>query len=353
MASGLYFQYPLALQASYSDLKQRALDPAPLLLGTPGSVSEKLQDGRRYFFRQFWDAEGAKTGEYIGPVDDPDAASRADGVRDQVALAKALVADAQMLARVGYVRVDARTEAVLVCLANAGVFRGGAVVVGSHALGAIANDLGVRISAFSTDDLDIARRERLDLGPHTPSFVDLLKKSRVPVTAVPTFDRKDPSTSFAVAARRQGRAGRFRVDLLAPMRGEPYRPVAVPELQAHALGMPHLRYLLMEPVSTVILGRSAMIPVNVPQPERLAWHKLLVSQLRTGDDKRGKDTAQAAALIAALTIARPEQLVAAYGSVSPSSKKKMRPAMQAVAKTLDQAGHLNAAALVRDLLEAR
>lgn len=350
MPAALVFHYPMGLQASYSDLKQRALDPATLLLGTPGTVSEKLQDGRRYFFRQFWDSEGTKTGEYIGPVDDPGAARRAEEIRDQIGRANDLMADAQLLARAGYVRVDSRTEAVLVCLANAGVFRGGAVVIGSHALGAIVNDLGIRIAAVTTDDLDIARRERLELGPDTPPFVELLKRSRVPVTPIPTFDLKAPSTSFAVPPRSRGRAGRFRVDLLGPISGEPYRPIPVPELKAHALGMPHLRYLLVDPVSTIILGRSAMIPVNVPQPERLAWHKLLVSQLRQADDKRAKDLAQATVLLAALALDRPEHLVGAFEAVSAASKRKMRPAMEVVAKSLDARGHANAATLVRDLL---
>ena len=51
-----------------------------------------------------------------------------------------------------------------------------------------------------------------------------------------------------------------------------------------------------------------------------------------------------------LTEDAPERLVQAFEAMSASGTKKMRPAMESVAKTLDAAGHTNAAALVRDLL---
>jgi hypothetical protein len=350
VAAPLFVRVPLALQAAYSDLVQRASDPGELLLGTPGTVSERSEGGGRYFFRQFYDSEGTKTSEHIGSTDDPEAIRRAEEIRDRIASANALIDDARALGRAGYARCDARTEAVLVSLANAGFFRGGGILIGSHALSCILNDLGARVPPLRTEDVDVARRERLALDSHPLSFEEILLRSRVPLLPIPTLDRKVPSTSFAIPPRRQRGGGRFRIDLLAPITGEPYRPIAVPELKAHALGMPHLRYLLADPLATVVLGRSAMIPVNVPRPERFAWHKLLVSQLRSSiDNKRSKDETQAATLIAALTQDAPEQLVAAFEAVSRSSKKKMRPAMDAVAKILDRAGHANASALVRDV----
>jgi hypothetical protein len=350
MPAALFARFPLALQAAYSDLKQRAFDSTDLLLGTPGTVSEKIQDGRRYFFRQFYDSEGAKATEYIGPVDQPEAARRAEEIRDRIAAANALIADAQILGRAGYSRADARTEAVLVSLANAGLFRAGGMVIGSHALAAILNDLGARTPPIRTEDLDVVRRAKLAIEPGTPSFHELLERSRVPLSPIPSFDRKAPSTSFAVPPRL-ARGARFRVDLLAPTSGQPHRAIPAPELKAHALGMPHFRYLLEDPVRTVVLGRSAMIPVNVPRPERLAWHKLLVSELRDAtSDKKTKDRHQAALLIAVLTVDDPERLAAAHGAMTPSSRKKMRSAMEAVKATLGAAGHENAAALVHDLL---
>jgi hypothetical protein len=350
MPAALFARFPLALQAVYSDLKQRAFDSAVLLLGTPGTVSEKIQDGRRYFFRQFYDSEGAKATEYIGPVDLPEAAHRAEEIRDRIAAAKALIEDAQTLGRAGYSRADARTEAVLVSLANADFFRAGGMVIGSHGLAAILNDLGARTPSVRTEDLDVVRRAKLALEPGIPSFQELLERSRVPLSPIQTFDRKAPSTSFAVPPRL-ARGARFRVDLLAPTTGEPYRAVPVPELKAHALGMPHFRYLLEDPVRTIVLGRSAMIPVNVPRPERLAWHKLLVSELRDAtSDKKTKDRHQAAMLIALLTIDEPERLAAAYRAMAPTSRKKMRPAVEAVKDMLAEKGHDHAAALVQDLV---
>lgn len=58
------------------------------------------------------------------------------------------------------------------------------------------------------------------------------------------------------------------------------------------------------------------IPVKVPEPERFALHKLLVSQLRRGSAanraKSRKDLAQAGILIQVLTQDRPFRLAEAW-----------------------------------------
>ena len=75
----------------------------------------------------------------------------------------------------------------------------------------------------------------------------------------------------------------------------------VPELKAHAQAMPHLRALLLRSVDAIVIGREGVVPVRVPRVEAFTWHKVLVSQLRGAtSDKRGKDAAQAAVLLAVL-----------------------------------------------------
>lgn len=344
----LFRRHPLGLQATYSELKQRALEQRELLLGTLGSVSERVESGRRYLFRQFYDSESKKAAEYIGHADDASSAARANEIRERIDDALALAKATQLLTRVGYVDVDARTQAVLVVLANAGVFRAGALLIGSHAYGAIVNDLGVGVATFATEDVDIARPAALQVADDVPSFEALLQRSRVPLSAIPGFDPREPSTSFAVPPRLAGKR-RLRVDLVAPASRNGAALVAVPELEAHAIGLPHLRYLLEEPVETVVLGKASVIPVRVPRPERLAWHKMLVSQLRSEtSDKRAKDISQAAVLIAVLAEDAPDTLVEAWGALPKRSRAKARGALRMLREVLASGDHDRALDLLED-----
>jgi hypothetical protein len=113
---------------------------------------------------------------------------------------------------------------------------------------------------------------------------------------VPSLHRSAPATSFKVRGRP------LTVDLLVPARGEPYRAIEMPELRAHALGLPFLDYLLDDPQPSVVLGRNRVLPVAVPHAGRFALHKLAVYALRSPaeDAKRAKDLVQATALIEAL-----------------------------------------------------
>ncbi len=102
-------------------------------------------------------------------------------------------------------------------------------------------------------------------------------------------------------------ADRLRVDLLVPASAASMKVVAVPELHAHATALPHFSYLLEQPMQSVLLGRFAVIPVNVPLPERFAWHKLLLSQLKSrsaGQEGEGSRAGRGVVRVAGRTGAR-------------------------------------------------
>jgi len=80
----------------------------------------------------------------------------------------------------------------------------------------------------------------------------LLKQTGLPFHEVPSLRRRAPSTSFKVRGRK------LKVDLLVPTSRAPYLPIHVPELGAHAMGLPYLQYLL-----------KATVP-SVPDRERLS-----------------------------------------------------------------------------------
>lgn len=338
--AALFTSHPLVLQAAYSDLKQRARERRTLLIGTPGSVSvREVRDGR-FLYRQFYDHAGKKRADYLGPADDPAASGRADEVRAAIGVTNDLLASARLLARAGYVRVDGQTSAAVSACARHGLFVGGAVLVGSHAYGALVNELGVRAAAFRTLDLDLARDRRLGV---QVSLESVLAETFVDFTPVLGFDRKVPSTSF----KAPGREG-LRIDLLVPTSGDDITVRPVPELAAHATALPHLRYLITSPIDSIVIGREGIAPVRIPSPERFAWHKMLVSQLRTAtSDKRTKDLHQAAVVVAALAEQDAEALRDAFAECP--QKTRVRAAARLVDPLL--AAHERARETLREIAE--
>jgi hypothetical protein len=345
----LFTRHSTLLQTAYSELKRRALEQPAVLAGTPGSVGVRIVSGRSFYYRQFYDALGKKRAEYIGPTEEASAQARAQLMREAVELASVLVKEARVLARDGYVRVDPRTGAVLAALANRNVFRGGAVLVGSHAHGVLLNEVGIRGPAFRTQDVDVGRGGPLavDLGPGE-SFESVLAESFVPLLPVPGLGRRQPTTSFKTRG-----ADAFRVDLLAPTRGTEVTTLAVPELRAHAAAVPYLAYLLKAPLLGVVLGREGVVPVNVPRPEAFAWHKTLLSQLRGETrDKRAKDLQQAAVLFAVLAEDEPDALAAAFEALPRSARSATREGAARAASLLERGSHARAAEMLRQLVSS-
>ena len=196
-------------------------------------------------------------------------------------------------------RTDAPSAKVLSGLASAGVFRLGAVLVGTHAYIALGNVLGVRWkSGLRTQDIDLAAARTLHVVvPQTetdlPMALDALNMGFLPV---PGLNPKSPQTSFKV----RGQA--LRVDLLTPARGaRDGRPVPIPRLKAAAQPLELLDYLLESPIAIPLVNGGATL-VNVPDPARFALHKLIVSARRpvVEQTKAGKDRQQAAELIEVL-----------------------------------------------------
>lgn len=345
----LYSRHPMVLQTAFAELKRQAMDQPFLLVGTPGSVGVRDVNGRQFLYRQFYDAQGRKSAEYIGPVGEPNAEARADAVREQIEITKGLLKEVRILAQQGYVRTDLRAGAILAALANHNLFRAGAVLVGSHAYGVLLNNLGVQGAAFFTEDVDIARNTPLKIAlPSETGFLQMLRDSTVPLNPIPALDRKAPSTSYKPPGR-----DRLRVDLLVPAEGPEVTIREVPELKAHATALPYLRYLLADPADTVVMARECVVPVKVPHPERFAWHKMLVSQLRaSSSEKRGKDVQQAAVLLAVLAEDAPDGLMAAFDALPASVLGKTLSGARQVLSLLADSPHERAVDLLRDVVAA-
>jgi hypothetical protein len=329
----LFTAHSRPLTVLYSDLENHAGGLPEVFPGTAGSVIERTNaSGFRFYARQYYDGEGAKRERYLaGPIGDATADAAAEGMRARIREIKELVPALRMLGREGFSVVDPRTYATLAVVHNAGIFRAGGMLVGSHAYGVMLNRMGVRAAPYATEDIDIARRERLAV-QNVPEggFLDVLRSSGLEFIEVPAFERGQPSTSF----KQRGRS-RFHVDLLAPSAGETFPTVAVPELHAFATGLPYLAFLLAESQTSVLLGREGCFAVRVPVPERFAVHKLIVSQVRPGADaKAERDVVQACTLAAAVADVQPGALEAAVAHIPPRARKHFSKALPAARRWL-------------------
>lgn len=322
----LFTQHPLALQTLFGDLERWAMSQPESFVGTAGSVIERSNaSGFAFYAHQSYDGDGKRRERYVaGPVGAPEAEAAAAALRDRIEDTKRQVSSLRLLAREGFAVVDTRTSATLSSLANHGVFRAGGMLIGSHAYGVIINRMGIHAAAYATEDVDIARREALAFGKHPGvSFFEMLSESGIRFFEVPDLDRKRPTTSYAKVGRST-----FIVDLLVPSRDESFPVVPVPELKAHATGLPYLGYLLAESQLAALLAKEGACTVRVPLPERFALHKLLVSQLRSGRSaKAQKDLQQAAVLAAALAEHFPGALEEARSKIPKRAAKYLRRAL--------------------------
>ncbi len=225
-----------------------------------------------------------------------------------------------MLRQGDAVVTDAVSAKVIAALANAGVFRLGAVLVGTHAFIALGNVLGVRWrSSLRTQDIDVLAAPVLELAieqreADVPRALESLHLGFLPV---PGLDPGSPETSFKVRGKS------LRVDLLTPARGRRYTgPVPIRRLKTCAQPVEFIDYLLDSRIAVPIVNGGASL-VNVPDPARFALHKLIVSGERpvTEQAKSMKDIQQAAEMIEVLFEDRAGDLELAIDSMNERPKR--------------------------------
>ena len=305
--------------ALYGDVENFARGQREVLTGTPGSILERSNAGGfRYYAHQTYDAHGKKVEKYLaGPAGDAAADAKARALRDKIQALGGALKHVRLLLREGFKFVDSKAYATLAALHNHSLFRAGAMLVGSHAYGALLNELGIRAAQYATQDVDIARSAKLAFESRPElSFLEMLKSSGISFSEVTGLDPRQPPTSFKEAGKSF-----FQVDLLVPSTGDNVGVAAVPELKPHATSLPYLRYLLSDAQDAVVLAREGCCVVRVPTPERFALHKLIVSQLRRKGDKALKDVAQAAVLFAVLSERHAGALEEAAAAMPAASRK--------------------------------
>lgn len=327
----LFRRHDPASHAKYQDLKSLARAQARILAGTPGTLKKRTQGGRQYWVREYIRADGKKTDEYLGAVDSM-APKALQEIRDALDIAKALAAGSSTLRLFGYQRIDRKPAAVLEALHNQGLLQAGLVLVGSHAYGALLNELGLIAPGYKTQDIDLARGRPLKVAlPADASFQTVLAESGLRFVPVPGMPSHAPSASFKIPG-----ADTLAVDLLVPG-NKTGQILAVDELKAHGQAIPHLAFLLEEAIETVVLSPNQVIPVRVPAPERYLVHKMFSSQSRrTNDrDKVRKDLEQAAVLAVAMEDENPGRLAETAAQFPAAGRAAMKQGCKAVSHLLE------------------
>ncbi len=305
----------LQAQTLYAELLQRVLSDviaAPMEKLGRAFVSKKI--GRKtYWYLQHRQSTGMKQ-TYLGP-ETPELlqvieSSRAAGkaLEPDIARRKELCAAIRAM---GFPNWPKPMVSTLETLANSGVFHLGAILIGTPAYVACVIALGYRsdIGSALTGDID------LQIGPAPQSLLpgtasinvgSVLERVKLGFFPVPGLDPRNPTTTFKV------RDGDLMVQFLTAGRGGG-KSVYMEQLGTAAQPMPYMEYLTPEPMKAV-LPFEAGILVNVPNPARFCWHKLIVASNRPQHEraKARKDVEQAADLIEALAQAEVDSLQDAY-----------------------------------------
>ena len=329
-----YREHELAFRTQFAELKERTLQSGPLLSGTPGTLALRMGTGWSYWYRVFYPFAGKQSEEFVCKDGDEDILAT---MRERMAFASWAADQVSALRRLGFQVADKSVARVLVELYNRQAFAGGLVLVGTLAFMAWINELGIMTVAARTLDIDLARREPLELVAPLP-LLATLQATGLPFTKVPGLPSHAPSTSVKLPGA-QG----LRVDLLAP--GKRLGAiVATPELEWSAQAVPHYDYLLEDAVAATVLAGGHCIPVRVPQAARFVWHKLYASTQRHGfQEKAVKDRQQALLIGAFLARDDASSLMIAYAEAPSAMRDRIRSSRKVIekdAETLPDLGEL-------------
>jgi len=346
-------RYNASVTSLYAELLDQllALEAQRSIANLRGGFTSKRLNDRHYWYFQYRDLNQSVRQVYIGPDNEATRRfiERFEHGRAQVEPDERQIERLSgMLRQGGMQTADAGAFRILRGLADSGMFRQGAVLVGTHAFLAIGNVLGVRWAGPSarTQDFDVARDNSVDLALPPRETIDLpavLESLEMGFLPVPALNAKAPSTSFKVRGRD------LRLDLLTPAKTAGRKPVYFDAIKAAAQPLEFLDYLMEQPERAAYIGRSALL-VNVPDPARFALHKLIASQMRVAafQAKATKDREQAAQLLEVLLEDRRFDVERAWQAVQNRGNQWVRRALNG----LDQleGPHPRVTALAREVV---
>jgi hypothetical protein len=309
-----HFAYLSAIaHAAYQDiLRSLREERVSTIQGTP---RRELRNGRYYWYDVFRTGTTV-TKRYIGE----DTAELAQHITRHQQIAE--TAAAAKLARARLIRVlraegmatlDPATGSIMSALADAGTFRLGGTLVGTHAFRFYEGELNIRAAQadmLQTNDIDIAQFERLSLAL---SVDDKVEGGLDQTFKTLKFDPAPSLKGNAVWRWRQT-TSQTLIEFLTPSFNADEDIRDLPALGVSAQSLHFLNYLIADPIPAAALYRSGVL-IQIPRPERYAIHKLIVANRRQGGPdaiKSRKDRLQAAFLIRVLRQDRPDELKEAH-----------------------------------------
>jgi hypothetical protein len=278
-------------QTLFAELVQQVETAAPA-----GTVYTRERDGIHYHYAKI-PVGIERIDTFIGKAGDAQAEARAAELRRGMAQAGERRRLVSLLRRTGLAAPHRTIGATLDAISHAGLFRNGAVLVGTAAYMMSEPLVARRLPepTLMTGDLDLAT-------------TDLALTAEPPERLETIIRRGDPTFEPVLQTRPKQPPSRFRtadgflLDLITPTRRRSdSNPMPMTELDAGAAPLQYVEWLIADPAPTVALW-GAGVSINVPQPARFAVHKLILAQKRDAGSrlKRQKDLAQADALIDAL-----------------------------------------------------
>lgn len=297
MPANRFSELSLSAQTAYAELfeRTRAFEIDNALSGLSGSFHTLKRKGNTYWYFSYREPGSDRPRIlYVGP-DNDQVRSLVKRFRDRRA-PKALAPQALAAITLGCAPVAPKHFRVIKRLAEYGLFRAGALLVGTHAFVALGNLLGVRwTEASATLDVDIAHPGRnvsvglpADLNVNTHGALQSLEMGLLPMSEL----------DGGLGAQYRNPADQeLRVDFLTVKTRSP-KPVEIPALNIALEPLKFMEYLLEGPVQGVLIGRAGACLVNLPAPERYACHKLVVYGERPVSQrtKARKDLLQVAAI---------------------------------------------------------
>lgn len=289
----------LTEQTLFAELAQQVATAPPA-----GTVYTRERDGTEYYYAKI-PVGVDRVDTFIGKVGDAEAEAKVTELKRGMELAKERRRLISLLRRSGLATPQRTLGNTLDAIAHAGLFRHGAVLVGTGAYMMSEPLVGHKLPepTLMTGDMDLAT-------------ANLALKAEPPERLETIIQRGDPTFTAVLQTRLREPASRFRtadgflLDLITPTRRRTdSNPMPLNDLGAGAAPLQYMDWLIADPMPTVVLWSSG-IPINVPQPARYAIHKLILAQKREAGSrlKRQKDLAQADALITALEAQDPYSL---------------------------------------------
>ena len=307
----LHMPLSTATQTAYASLSSASrLEDVRSVAALPGSFSMKTVKGKAYWYYQTPDLTGKQMQIFLGT-----ATAELSALIEKHRQGDATTTHLRQLTRqaiaAGCPSIVSAHAKVIERLADAGFFRAGGILVGTHVYMAYQNYLGVRWqSGAQTLDLDFAHAGR-NVSVAIPSNVSMdvgneieaLKMGFVPVKSLTTYiksDEKDLQIDFVTCMHRGGDT-----------------PVLIKALNVVMQPLKFMEFSMDAPIQITLLAQRGPITVNAPPPEKYALHKLLIYGERPQNMriKASKDLDHAASLIEYLAANDADALGESWGKL--------------------------------------